>query len=120
MHANSNGMVRPIFRLSSNESGGMEVELSSRKLPDHPDNNKLERKVSGEEFSPLENSRSCTDILFLLLIICSWVAMTGLGLAAVGIVPSEYIKQGGENNMSSTTILFYALAIRLIACSHEY
>jgi hypothetical protein len=99
-------MVRPIFRLSSTESGGMEVELSSQKLPDHPDNNKLERLVSGEEFSPLENSRSCTDILFLLLIICSWVAMTGLGLAAVGIVPSGYIKQGGENNISSTTAYY--------------
>lgn len=90
-------MTRPIFRLKSTESGQMEVELPSQKLPEHPDNTKLERRsISGDDFSPLNNGRSCTDFLFLILIICSWVAMTGLGLAAVGIVPSEHIQQGGE------------------------
>jgi hypothetical protein len=42
----------------------MEVELPSQKLPDHADNNKLERLFSGEDFSPLENGRACTDVLF--------------------------------------------------------
>jgi hypothetical protein len=53
----------------------MEVELPSQKLPDHADNNKLERLFSGEDFSPLENGRTCTDVLFLLLIICSWLPL---------------------------------------------
>jgi hypothetical protein len=57
-------MVRPIFRLSSTKSGEMEVEPPSQKLPDHADNNKLERLFSGEDFSPLENGRACTDVLF--------------------------------------------------------
>ena len=90
-------MVRPIFKLRSIDSGGMELEFRDKEIFDHPDNSRLEKyEVSGDDFSPLSNGRRCTDILFLLLIICSWVVMTGLGLAAMGILPSQYIKQGGE------------------------
>jgi hypothetical protein len=91
-------MVRPIFKLKTTESGEMELELPDKKVPDHPDNKKLEKRTtdSGDDFSVLNNGRRCTDVLFLLLIVCSWVAMTGLGLAATGIVPSKHIKQGGE------------------------
>ena len=88
-----------MFRLKATESGDMELELPDKRIPDHPDAKKLERRaVSGDGFSPLDNGRRCTDFLFLLLIVCSWVAMTGLGLAATGIVPSEHIKQGGKSN----------------------
>ena len=99
--ANLDGeMTRPIFRLKPTSDGQMELELPQNKIPDHPDAKKLDKRaISGDDFSPLDNGRSCTDCLFLLLIVCSWVAMTGLGLAATGIVPSEYIKQGGKLHM---------------------
>ena len=92
-------MARPIFRLKPTSDGQMELELpqQNKTIPDHPDAKKLDkRNISGDDFSPLDNGRRCTDCLFLILIVCSWVAMTGLGLAATGIVPSEYIRQGGK------------------------
>lgn len=97
----------------------MELELPQQNkiIPDHPDAKKLDkRNISGDDFSPLDNGRRCTDCLFLILIVCSWVAMTGLGLAATGIVPSEYIRQGGKLYMCvyslSKTICSYHLNLQ--------
>ena len=73
----------------------MELHLPDEHVPEHPDNKQLAKSCSSDDYSPLDNCRRCTDVLFLLLIICSWVAMTGLGLASMGFIESEYIKQGG-------------------------
>lgn len=89
-------MAGPIFAWRKNSSGVMELHLpDDEKVPDHPDNKQLAKRCSSDDYSPLDNGRRCTDVLFLLLIICSWVAMTGLGLASMGFIESEYIKQGG-------------------------
>ena len=104
-------MARPIFRLKPTSDGQMELELpqQNKTIPDHPDAKKLDkRNISGDDFSPLDNGRRCTDCLFLILIVCSWVAMTGLGLAATGIVPSEYIRQGGK--LYSVCVCVYSLS----------
>ncbi len=65
---------------------------------DHPDNKKLE-KDSDEIFSPVEGRRYCTDVLFLLLLVAAWVAMTGIGLASTGIIKSDIIKKGDPNRL---------------------
>ena len=72
--------------------------LAKKEMTDHPDNQKLEKKEAGDE-SPVDGRRRCTDILFLLLIICSWVAMTGVGLAATGVIPSRHIKKGDPRRL---------------------
>ena len=87
-------MAGPIFAWRKNASGDMELQLPEKKGPDHPDNKQLAKR-SSDDYSPLDNGRRCTDVLFLLLIICSWVVMTGLGLASMGLIESEYITQGG-------------------------
>ena len=57
------------------------------------------KKGSGDGYSPVESGRGCTDIVFLLLIILSWVAMTGIGLASTGYIDVEYIKKGDPNRL---------------------
>ena len=89
-------MAVPIFAWRKNSSGVMELQLPDKKRPDHPDNKQLAKRCPNDDYSPLDNGRRCTDVLFLLLIICSWVAMTGLGLASMGYIDSEYIKLGGK------------------------
>mmetsp|Transcript_9926 Transcript_9926/g.14760 ORF Transcript_9926/g.14760 Transcript_9926/m.14760 type:complete len:681 (-) Transcript_9926:285-2327(-) len=44
--------------------------------------------------------RSCTDVLFALLIICAWTAMSGVGLASVGVIESEYIPKGDPDRLT--------------------
>eukprot|EP00804_Cyclotella_cryptica_P026716 CCRYP_007940-RE/>CCRYP_007940-RE protein AED:0.31 eAED:0.31 QI:1405/0.5/0.8/1/0.75/0.8/5/0/636 len=92
-------MVGPIFAWRKNGSGDMELQLPENKVPNHPDNEQLAKRCSDDDFSPLDSGRRCTDVLFLLLIICSWVAMTGLGLASMGVIKSEYIKHGDPNRL---------------------
>lgn len=69
-------MAGPIFAWKKSGSGEMELEIPEKKVPSHPDNNRLEKRVSGDDYSPFDNGRRCTDIVFLLPIICS--AATGL------------------------------------------
>ncbi len=38
--------------------------------------------------------RNCTDKLCLVLILCSWFAMTLIGLCATGVIQSDYISEG--------------------------
>ncbi|KAL7520434.1 hypothetical protein ACHAWX_005161 [Stephanocyclus meneghinianus] len=92
-------MAGPIFAWRKNSSGVMELHLPDEHVPEHPDNKQLAKSCSSDDYSPLDNCRRCTDVLFLLLIICSWVAMTGLGLASMGFIESEYIKQGDPNRL---------------------
>ncbi|KAL9190133.1 hypothetical protein ACHAXT_007344 [Thalassiosira profunda] len=69
---------------------------------DHPDNQKLARRAASDEdgeYSLVDSNRRCTDILFLLLLVCCWVAMTGVGLAATGVVPSAHIKKGDPRRL---------------------
>ena len=66
----------------------------------HPDNKKLEKKGSDDGSSPVDSTRRrCTDIIFLLLLICSWVAMTGVGLTSTGLIPSAYIPKGDPQRL---------------------
>ena len=66
----------------------------------HPDNQKLEKKKnSNGDDSPVECRRRCTDVAMLLLLVCSWAAMTGVGLAAMGIFPSKYIRAGDPRRL---------------------
>ncbi|CAM9403227.1 unnamed protein product [Chrysoparadoxa australica] len=57
---------------------------------DHPDN----KKVEGDENFSVGKDRKCTDILFLLLLMAAWVAMTALGLVVLGVIESEHLKPG--------------------------
>ena len=64
-------------QIRSNEVGVIEKKKSMTDT--HPDNQKLEKKNGqGDDSSPVDNKRRYTDILFLLLLIASWVAMTGV------------------------------------------
>ncbi|KAL7548947.1 hypothetical protein ACHAWF_012218 [Thalassiosira exigua] len=66
---------------------------------DHPDNQKLDKGAgNGGDFSPVDGRR-CTDFLFLLLLIASWAAMTGVGMAATGVIESEYISKGDPRRL---------------------
>ena len=66
----------------------------------HPDNQKLAGVVGGEcDYSPANSKRRCTDILFLFLLLSSWTTMTGIGLAATGIIESEHIKKGDPRRL---------------------
>jgi hypothetical protein len=47
---------------------------------DDSENDKL---VAPADFDGPIERRHCTDLLFLLLLICMWVAMTGVGIHAV-------------------------------------
>jgi len=57
----------------------------------HPDNKKLEFDNSFK--GPVEK-RHCTDIMFLILIILSWMAMTGIGFVVCGVVKSPTLAPG--------------------------
>ena len=86
--------MRRLFASKKFRAGetGVLPKKDVRDLSDHPDNQKLARRAASDEdgdvYSPVDSNRRCTDILFLLLLICCWVAMTGVGLAATGVVPS--------------------------------
>mmetsp|Transcript_8524 Transcript_8524/g.13090 ORF Transcript_8524/g.13090 Transcript_8524/m.13090 type:complete len:646 (+) Transcript_8524:171-2108(+) len=68
----------------------------SDKDKDHPDNKKLEH--SADFAGPCEK-RKCTDILFLLLIIACWVAMTFLGFVVTGAIPSDTLDAGNPERL---------------------
>ena len=59
---------------------------------EHPDNKKLEG-VDIKKVGP-NLQRHCTDIFFLLLLVCTWVAMTGVGFVACGVVKDNNLKPG--------------------------
>ncbi|KAL7539973.1 hypothetical protein ACHAXR_009764 [Thalassiosira sp. AJA248-18] len=85
-------------KFRSNEVGVLGNTAEKKMTDDHPDNQKL-TKSSGGDDSPVDGRRRCTDLLFLLLLICSWVAMTGVGMAATGVIPSEHIKKGDPRRL---------------------
>jgi len=50
--------------------------------PDKPEEGSEKLKATADFAGPVEK-RSCTDVLFLLLIIAAWVAMTGVGIDSI-------------------------------------
>jgi len=62
-------------------------------MNDHPEDKVT--KVSDLREKP----RWCTDILFMLLIIAAWIAMTGIGFAATGAIKSPKIPTGNPNRL---------------------
>ena len=78
------------------------ADLGKKHLGD-ADNQKLARKGSGGSssrgHSPVNDSRRCTDALFLLLLVACWAAMTGIGLAATGVIESAHIKKGDPRRL---------------------
>lgn len=76
--------------------------LNNEEMTAHPDDQKLAKKGSDEssgDYSPVDGKRRCTDVLFLLLLIGAWAAMTGVGLAATGIIESEHIQKGDPRRL---------------------
>jgi hypothetical protein len=66
----------------------------------HPDNVPLKH----EGWTSIQDKkRRCTDIIFLLLLICSWLAMTIVGFAAVGIYPSASLRQGNIDRLTHSS-----------------
>lgn len=43
---------------------------------------------------PFGKKRRCTDVIFLILIIASWLAMIGIGLTSTGFIQSDHLKAG--------------------------
>ena len=57
----------------------------------HPDNKKLEH----EGWSDLkEKKRGCTDILFFLILIAVWIAVSIIGLIVTGAIPNSTLSAG--------------------------
>lgn len=48
---------------------------------------------------PVGRKRKCTDFLFLLLLVATWVAMTGIGLAAMGIIKVDGLSKGNPDRL---------------------
>jgi len=46
-----------------------------------------------------DKKRGCTDILLLLMLIASWVAMTGVGLVATGFVKDKNLPEGNPRRL---------------------
>mmetsp|Transcript_33694 Transcript_33694/g.42428 ORF Transcript_33694/g.42428 Transcript_33694/m.42428 type:complete len:669 (+) Transcript_33694:184-2190(+) len=65
-------------------------ELSDKDKND-PDNQKLE---GNPDFKGPGDNRKCTDIIFMLLIIACWVALTFLGFVVCGVIPSTQLDAG--------------------------
>mmetsp|Transcript_5602 Transcript_5602/g.10068 ORF Transcript_5602/g.10068 Transcript_5602/m.10068 type:complete len:648 (+) Transcript_5602:644-2587(+) len=88
-------------KFRSNEVGDLS-DPRNQEMKDHPDNQKLAKKDSGDssgDYSPVDGKRRCTDVLFLLLLVSAWVAMTGVGLAATGVIESDHIKKGDPRRL---------------------
>jgi len=64
---------------------------SAKELEEHQAINKLD---VGKEFAGPRSERKCTDVLWLLIIIAHWIAVTWLGIIAFGWVKSASIGQG--------------------------
>ena len=64
---------------------------SAKELEQHKAINKLD---VGKDFAGPRSERKCTDVLWLLLIIAHWIAVTWLGIIAFGWVESPAIGQG--------------------------
>lgn len=47
----------------------------------------------------LGSQRRCTDVLFSLLLLTTWVVMTYLGLIVTGVVPSETLEPGNPQRL---------------------
>ena len=60
--------------------------------------NKLE---AGSSFAGPTTDRKCTDILWLLIIIAHWVAVTYLGFVAFGWIESAKIGQGAPQILTN-------------------
>lgn len=46
-----------------------------------------------------KGNRRCTDILFILILVIMWIAVTFIGLASLGLVKSDYIVKGDPNRL---------------------
>ena len=64
---------------------------SAKELEQHKAINKLD---VGKDFAGPRSERKCTDVLWLLIIIAHWIAVTWLGIIAFGRVESPAIGQG--------------------------
>ena len=64
---------------------------SAKELEQHKAINKLD---VGKDFAGPRSERKCTDVLWLLIIIAHWIAVTWLGIIAFGWVESSQIGQG--------------------------
>ena len=64
---------------------------SAKELEQHRAINKLD---VGKDFAGPRSERKCTDVLWLLLIVAHWIAVTWLGIIAFGWVESGAIGQG--------------------------
>jgi Plasma-membrane choline transporter len=62
----------------------------SEKDKANPNNKKLE----GSPNFKVGGNRGCTDVLFMLLLILAWAAMTGLGLVVLGVIKNPTFKAG--------------------------
>ena len=81
-------------KFRSNEVGIIEDKDSMQ--VEHQDNQEV-TKGSGD--SPVDGKRRCTDFLFLLLLVAALAAMTGVGLAATGVIQSGHIKKGDPRRL---------------------
>lgn len=45
------------------------------------------------------SERDCTDLFFTLLIFCGWIAMTVIGLVALGVIHSTTINKGDPERL---------------------
>ncbi|CAM9740877.1 unnamed protein product [Ascophyllum nodosum] len=60
------------------------------------DKNNLHNQVlqGSADFKVQAGNRSCTDVIFLLLLCAAWAAMTALGLVVTGTIPHESLEPG--------------------------
>eukprot|EP01035_Chromulina_nebulosa_P017196 gene17196-22716_t len=77
----------------------------------HPDN----KKLIHEGWTDIKDKkRGCTDILFMLLLILTWIAMTIVGFIACGIIKSTVIPVGNPKR------LIYATDYKGAICGVDY
>ncbi|KAG5189666.1 plasma-membrane choline transporter-domain-containing protein [Tribonema minus] len=68
-------------------------------LSERDKNNPHNAKLEGSPAFKVGEHRRCTDMLFSLLLIASWAAMTFLGLVVVGIIDSPEFEAGNPKRL---------------------
>lgn len=58
-----------------------------------------EEFIATDDFDGPNKKRDCTDIIFTFLLIASWIVMTLIGFAAVGIIQSDIIDKGDPKRL---------------------
>jgi len=57
--------------------------------------------MSSWQEGPIGQKRRCTDILFLLLIILSWILFAYIGTSVTGVVGSPHLKKGDLSRLTN-------------------